>query len=299
MYRWTEAALSSPIPPPSRWKRVTHAHPCPICGKPDWCSVDAADGTALCMRIGDGASQHIDQGHGLGHIHKPNGDIMPCTRRAAPVRRYVAESTNTFTLDYDAIFARWRANTSSTSLDLLAESLGVSRVSLERLGVVRCNERRAWAFPMHDAIRRVIGVRFRADDHSKFALPGSHSGLFIPAGLDTRSTLLICEGPTDTAAALTLGFNAIGRPSCSGGTEHLCNILQAGRRRDVVIVADSDGPGRYGANLLADRLQGICTTIKLIETHPHKDLREWLRVGCRRVSLQHLIEQTRARVKEH
>ncbi len=297
---WVEAARCTPVPPPpARWMRVSHARPCPICGKPDWCSIDAADGTVLCMRVGSGAQQRLDLGHGVGFLHKPNGDVFPTRMRSAtPADRYVSESTQPFKLDYEAIFRRWRARTSATSVDMFAERLGVSRVSLERLGVVRCDERKAWAFPMHDAIRRVVGVRFRSDDGCKFALPGSHSGLFIPAGLESRTKLLICEGPTDTAAALTLGFDAIGRPSCSGGTEHLCNLIQAGRRRDVIIVADSDGPGRAGAIQLADRLLGISGTVKNIETHPHKDLRAWLRVGCRQVSLLHLIERAPMRERD-
>lgn len=289
---WVQAAQSRPTPTPARWTGVTPSRRCPICGKPDWCSIDAVDGTVLCMRIADGTTKHVDLVHGTGYLHKANAPAMPARRSAPPVQRYVAENTQAFVLDYAAIWQRWHKQTADAALKAFASQLGVTCVSLKRLSVVRCKERNAWAFPMYDAIRHVVGIRLRADGR-KFALPGSHAGLFIPAGLETKPALLICEGPTDTAAALSLGFDAIGRPSCSGGTEYICNLLQAGRRRNVAIIADADGPGRYGANQLADRLLGICQSVKVIDMpHPHKDLREWARMGCKKVSMQHRIEMT-------
>jgi hypothetical protein len=39
----------------NRWRHVTPAHPCPVCGRPDWCSL-SADGTlAACRRVEAGA----------------------------------------------------------------------------------------------------------------------------------------------------------------------------------------------------------------------------------------------------
>jgi hypothetical protein len=51
-------------------------------------------------------------------------------------------------------------------------------------------------------------------------------------------------------------------------------MLQAGRRRDVVIVADNDGPGQVGAKALQDRIVGLCASVR-VWTPPAKDLREW------------------------
>lgn len=276
-YPWTQAALQMPPPNPApvSWLRVSRTRPCPICHKPDWCSVAEDGSAACCMRIADGAQRHVDLGHGIGHIHQLNGHAHP-----APPSRGLCPPPLPPVLDYPTILARWQRLTPRAALDELAASLGVNRGSLERLDACYCPERRAWAFPMHDGRRQVVGIRLRADDGRKFALPGSHAGAFIPSGLHSRSPLLICEGPTDTAAALTLGFQALGRPSCSGATEIVCDLLQAGRRRDVVIVADADGPGRYGAHRLADRLVGLCRYVKVITAAPHKDLRQWLVSGA-------------------
>ncbi len=285
-YRWTEAAAHEPRPvsrPPATWLRVSRQRPCPICGKPDWCSITEDGAAACCMRISEGAVAHVDQGHGVGHIHQLDAsEALPlrfCESRPAVGTRTERPA---FALDYGAILRRWRACTSTEAIQALAAGLGVSRESLERLEATWAPERAAWAFPMHDDRRQVVGIRLRGSQGQKFALNGSHAGVFLPRGLDSRSTLLICEGPTDTAAALTLGYQAVGRPSCSGGTNILCDMLQAGRRRDVVILADSDGPGRCGARQLADRIVGIVRSFKVIAAAPHKDIREWLQAGVGR-----------------
>jgi hypothetical protein len=229
------------------------------------------------MRISDGAKRIVEMDHGTGYLHELG--------TPQPVRRYSKPPIAPSYLDYAAIMLRWQ---STGRVRTLAETLGVNYASLERLDTGYCDER-GWAFPMHDAKREVIGIRLRAEDGHKFALNGSRSGVFIPRGIDSRSTLLICEGPTDTAAALTLGFTAIGRPSNSGGTEIICDILQAGRRRDVVIVADSDKPGKWGAKRLADRIVGLCGDVRVIRPLLHKDLRQWLCSGCTAESIRQTI----------
>lgn len=286
VYRWTEAARQPPPQPepyvPVRWTRVNSVRRCPICNRPDWCSVTADGSVACCMRVADGAVVHKDLGHGIGHIHRLSGGIEPPPRHSAAPSR----TSDRPELDYEAILARWRQYTPADALDDLAAELGVARSHLERLDVTYCPERRAWAFPMHDDLRRVVGIRLRGWDGSKFALPGSRAGVFIPRGLDSRSPLMICEGPTDTAAALMLGYQAVGRPSCSGGVHIICDWLAATRRRDAIVMADADGPGRVGAKQLADRIIGICRSVRIITALPHKDLRAWLRTGATRALVE-------------
>ncbi len=125
---------------------------------------------------------------------------------------------------------------------------------------------------MRDEMGSVIGIRLRRSDGFKWAIRGSRNGLFIPAGAYFHHhTLCICEGPTDTAAALTLGLQVIGRPFCRGGTQMLvsfCRQLQA----PVAIVSDADGPGIAGAEALADELVGV-TKVRVIRPLKGKDLR--------------------------
>lgn len=281
-----------PMPrPPVEWRRVTRAAPCPVCGRPDWCGVAADRSAAICMRISEGAIREIDQGHGIGYLHELDGHREPARDiRTRPQPAPIAA----WDVDFESALERWRRSTPPEAIAELAGELGVDRQSLARLDVAYCPERRAWAFPMHDDRRQVIGVRLRSiDTGNKFAINGSHNGAFIPRGLDSRSALLICEGPTDTAAALSLGFQAVGRPSCSGATEIICELLHSGRRRDVVIVADADGPGLFGARRLADRVVGLCRSLKLVSSAPHKDLRSWLQKGLADDVFTLRIRQTR------
>lgn len=46
--------------------RVTSKHPCPVCGKPDWCSIFTNGQRAICMRVAAGS---IKPTRGGGYIH--------------------------------------------------------------------------------------------------------------------------------------------------------------------------------------------------------------------------------------
>jgi len=129
---------------------------------------------------------------------------------------------------------RFARDTSAASVERLAASLGVSQGSLSRLGIVWVAARHVWGFPMRDAAQRVIGIRLRTNGGFKFAVTGSHNGLFWPEDLTGAGPLLICEGPTDTAALLDLGYDAIGRPSCAGAAEMVIAVVQCLHRQHVV-----------------------------------------------------------------
>lgn len=113
---------------------------------------------------------------------------------------------------------------------------------------------------------------------------------------------MICEGPTDCAALLDLGFDVLGRPSCSGGIDIVRSYL-AGKRADVVIVADHDNdkvnpqgvtfnPGIDGALQLAKGLRGVAWSVKII-VPLGKDVREWVGRGATRVAFESLIRNAR------
>ena len=251
------------------------------------------------MRVMEGAYRSHDLDHGIGYYHKLIDDSRPAPFRLtrpippAPPARPASEF-----FDFAAIARRWYEETTPEVAADFAERLGVSVMALHRLGAGRAAERKCWSFPMHDDKRQVIGIRLRSDRGDKFAVTGSHSGCFVASAISSKADglLVVCEGPTDTAAALTLGYDAIGRPSATGGTEIVCEILTKMRKRDVVIVRDVDGPGVAGANSLADRLVPICRTVRIVSPAPAKDLREWLRQGGTRAQLQSRINNTVLRV---
>ena len=101
---------------------------------------------------------------------------------------------------------------------------------------------------MTNAYGNVLGIRLRRPNGFKFSVTGGKEGLFIPStGVPDNCPMLICEGPTDAAALLDMGFpNVVGRPNCTGGIKLLVELVRRRQRPEVVIVSDNDKPGRQG-----------------------------------------------------
>jgi len=253
------------------WIRVTRHHPCPICQKPDWCGVSADGAMACCMRV---KSERPTRNGGW--LHRI-GDAPP---RTAP--RVYVPPPKAPTVDWAALLRRFERDTRKADVERLAAGLGVSPGSLLRLGIVWAAPHHAWAFPMCGAKHEIIGIRLRAEDGRKWAIAGSRNGLFWPEDLSSGGLLLVCEGPTDTAALLDLGYDAIGRPSCSGAVEIVIEVIRHMRRRDVVVVADADGPGIDGAGRLAEALTHAGRRPKVIRPLVGKDARVWVQAGATR-----------------
>ncbi|UCG48181.1 MAG: hypothetical protein JSU94_00075 [Phycisphaerales bacterium] len=130
---------------------------------------------------------------------------------------------------------------------------------------------------MADELGNVIGIRRRFPNGFKLSVVGSRTGLFIPFGLPTDGVFLICEGPTDTAAALDLNFAAVGRPDCNS---RIGMVSRFAKGREVVIISDNDDAGKAGAEKLAARLALSCPDVRIIRPLASiKDLRDWLRAG--------------------
>jgi hypothetical protein len=203
-------------------------------------------------------------------------------------------------IDAPAMLRGWMQQTTTATLAELADSLGVSRESLSAIGAVWAREHNAWAFPMRTATRIPVGVRLRTMAGKKFAVKGSTDGIFIPDQMTGDGPLMICEGPTDTAAIVNLGFDAIGRPSCNAGTKHILEYLRL-NKRDVVIAANYDEPkprpdgsffypGQDGAEALA---QQIFRATKIIYPLREKDFRAWINSGANRATVLSVIANTR------
>ncbi len=245
------------------WPHVTKKNPCGACGKTDWCQV--GDKGWRCYRV---ESDHPFKNGGWFH---PFDSTKPAPPKQKPLP--VPPSINA-----TVMIRKWADM--GIPVTELAESLGVSVDSLTDLSAVYSPDHRAWAFPMRDGYGNMIGIRLRSDDGRKWAVRGSRSGIFLPT-TQPHSTVYLPEGPTSTAATLTLGLYAIGRPSCnSGGPEIKTACKRLGVRR-AVIVADNDDkpsglrPGFDGALKLASEI-GIPV---VIWTPPTKDIRDFVRSG--------------------
>lgn len=206
--------------------------------------------------------------HDIGDTPRPY--IPPV--RSAPVRN----------LDFAIMIKRFEIQ-SPWNGDGLSIELGVSPESLVWLGFVWAKQFQAWAIPMRDGDNKIIGIQLRGE--TKKCITGSHLGLFIPQ-TGAKKPCYICEGASDCAALLTMGFFAIGRPSCNTGADMLRVALKRLEIHRIVIVADADEikptgkrPGYEGALKLKKDL-GLPSVI-YCPPNPLKDVRKLLqKVGA-------------------
>lgn len=276
------------------WHNVSRKEPCPICGKPDWCTVSDDGMMCVCRRI---ESQHMAKS-GMGWIHvlvdRPKREYVP-RMPVRPVRPSIDARAimDGFRREFDAPAA---GRDIFDSFIEIAKDLNLRAADIDRLEVGRSAFHRAWAFPMLDGSGACVGIRLRAYGSSKkWSVTGSRDGLFYDPALEPREAvesglkgreLVVVEGATDCIAGYAIGLPCVGRSSCGTGKDHLRDLCARLKVNRVTIVTDNDSykrrpsgmpwrPGIEGARRLAEQL-GRCYRIV---TPPKKDLREWLYAG--------------------
>jgi hypothetical protein len=252
------------------WIRVTKKKPCAICGRGDWCTASPEIGLALCMRVQSDRPSNNSMGGWLHKIGEPIHSYVPPKKSIEPQ------------VDFQELLKRWQDRTDHFHLDGFAMSLGVNTDALFSLGCAWSGQ--AWAFPMRNS-EKVCGIRLRNDSGQKWAVKGSKQGLFIP-DVEAQKTLYVLEGPTDTAAALSVGLYAIGRPSCLGCEEEIVKFIRQERINRAVIVTDNDLPGLRGAAKLSKTLP----VMSCVWTPFGKDMREFVQRGGDRRIVETLIK---------
>jgi hypothetical protein len=261
------------------YTRVTKLNPCPVCKKPDWCRI-FADGWVECMRVQSDRPAKSGGWMWLlrwestphpGHLPERGGE----GRRKPP------------TINATKLMREWLAATTPAALAEFATALGLSVSSLVSANAAWAAPFRSWAFPMCDGHGNIVGIRLRRSDGFKFAVRGSRQGIFI-ANVPPQSTLFVCEGPTDTAAAVELGLFAVGRPNCCCGGPDIRIYARLHQCRRAVVVADNDKPGLDGARKVGGELKLPFA----IYVPPAKDLREFLRLGGTRVMIENTLKGT-------
>ncbi|MBN2448003.1 MAG: hypothetical protein JXO22_14830, partial [Phycisphaerae bacterium] len=237
--------------------------------RPDWCTLTVDGSAACCMRIE--SPKRLRNG---GWLHRLRDDDD--WRGRPRVRRVILTTKHMSVADFGRLAEQYASAVTPSMLHALASRLGVAPEALARLRIGWDGS--AWTFPMSDSAGRVTGIRRRFLDGRKLSVKGGHEGLFVPTDLPADGLVLIAEGPTDTAALLTLGFDAVGRPSCRGGVGLVCDLV---RDRPAVIVADGDRPGQLGAEILAVALAAQCPSVRVIRPPSGiNDARAWLRSGA-------------------
>lgn len=286
------------------WTRVSHEEPCPICRKPDNCSVSDDGGAVWCGRVPDGA---IRQNNGGQFLHYADERVATSGSAARP---HTARARPSVTQeDHGALVARIELCTelaADNGKQLLATELGVSVDSLERLEVTCLPGFSLW--PERSADGTVIGLCDRFPDGTKKQEAGTKRGLtFCDGWHEIPGPVLLPEGGSDTAAALTMGLCAVGRPSNSSGLDLLVELLrQLPDDREIVVLGENDRkahdsrndsvrtrhrpdcdgcdccwPGKWGAVRTATQLrERLCRKVGwCFPPDGTKDLREWLRMS--------------------
>ena len=272
------------------WVRVSRERPCPICERPDWCLI-SADGTAvICARVSDGSVKRCGE---AGHLHRLAS--RPDGWRPEPHRVVVPPppaDVSALTLEYHAAADR------EGHLDRLAQELGLSTESLRRFRVGWWAKENCSTWPMSDASGRIIGINRRFWDGAKRIVLGHKAGLYLPDDppAPAGSMLVVCEGATDAVAGRDLGFQCVGRFCCTHGARLLVELVKARRPSLLVIIGDTDEPGRRGTQSLTAALLPYVPALKVIEPPaPHKDLRAWRHAGATRHDIESLIASVEPR----
>jgi len=298
--RWPEILADAGIPAGALSDR--RGRPCPSCGGIDRFALmkDFAErGSVICRhcfnagtepRPGDGlatlrwwlgatvaeAAQWLASWLGVGP-----GDAKASRR---PIERRLvipgrADDCERFRLMAEVC----RRNMRPEWLQRAADLLGLPPKSLARLDCGWSVSDRATAWPMRDATGSVIGIRLRCPKTSKkWAVNGSRAGLFIPDLSCIAGRLFVCEGPTDTAALLSIGLDAVGVPSAGGAADLLAKLVRDRAPTEVIVMADADGPGRDGAERLAEALLPMRPVRVVSPPNGVKDARDWIGQGVDR-----------------
>lgn len=252
----------------AKWLRVSKQSPCIVCKKPDFCTRCPELGMVLCMRVMSNRPSTNALG---GWIHKtgePTKEYRPIDK---PQKLYPK-------IAWEDFHGKLKAQTTPQMIFDHAEKLGLDASALNRLSPAWYDLKDCWIYPMRDETGKMIGMRSRYEDGRKLSIKGSQTGLFI-TDLQPQRTVVICEGPTDTAAAVSLGYYAVGRPSCSSCVEMLLKFLTLNHVREIISIPDNDEPGLRGAESFLQRVKKIKWVMWV---PPTKDLRKFLNVGGNR-----------------
>lgn len=290
--RWREILIDAGLPPDLL--RDQRGRACPKCGGRDrFASFEdvAERGVVFCRRCfnkttdpkpGDGLSTlrwwlGVSAGDAVLWLKKwlgvEDGALIPRVIQE-PLATVKPEPLIDPRLAEDA--ERWFATMKSKWRAHAAELLGLPAEPMERLRVGWAQEFRATTWPMRDPIGNIVGVRLRCPKTSKkWAVRGSRAGLFYPCDQEPGSVLFVAEGPTDTAAVLSLGLSCVGVPSAGSKADWLATYVRNHAIEKLIVFADRDEAGIGGAARIETECEKFCE-VRVIHPQGFKDVRAWV-----------------------
>ena len=281
----------------SEWHNASMKEPCPICHHTDWCTMSNDGAVCVCRRVE--SDRPAKSGMGWIHSLRENGTSKTFGTSGTAWARVTrgAREARVVTPDFGDVHRAFDGHPDLQ--EGMAFGLGLDGAAFAAMDV-RYNARlECMSFPMRDAHGKITGLRYRhLGTGKKWSAKGSKDGLFYAStarpesapyhSTESNDELVIVEGPTDTAAALAIGLNAVGRSSCMTGAALLREYIRARRIRRVTVVADGDEPhyrpngswwrpGLDGAKRL---VQGLGVAARIVLPPPGiKDFRDWYRSG--------------------
>lgn len=260
----------------SGFHRATRTNRCPLCGRADWCLVSPDGNAVICPRTAEGATKDLGT---AGYLHFLDDD-RPLSLPAPKVQ--LSSAAN---IDWQELAERRQRN-AEPAIARLAQILGVSQQSLRQLQVGLNPFNNTYTFPERDGSGKIVGITRRFANGDKKRIKGSKVGLTYSDDWEIGvGPGLLVEGASDTAALMTMGLTAIGRPSNRGGTALLADLLQHfPDDRSIIVLGENDHkpdgrcPGQEGAIATAGDLAKRLHRSIYWSMPPDqaKDAREWL-----------------------
>ena len=243
------------------YARCSKSLPCPICGRIKYCMVCDTGDAVVCTRNSEGSVKTLS----YGFLHFLQDSVRPAY---IPKSKPVEHSPDKIKADYNVMFRAGRF------LSPLADQLQITVRTLIQMKVRTDSVKGHWCFPMYDQFLQLIGLKCRNLARKKWCVKGSRLGIYMSTAFIPTQPLVICEGESDTAALLNLGYNVIGRASATSCVEIIAALV---RNPKVFIVADTDssGIGLSSAKQLAARVENS----SIIYNADFKDVREWIASG--------------------
>lgn len=241
------------------YTRCSKAQPCPVCGRHKYCLLGNNGRVAVCTKVQEGAYRALN----FGYLHFLNGHT----------HTIVPEKNDDLIPDASAVFRVYKQlSFFRDDMEPLANALRISPVALLLLGVGYSEKKRCWMFPMYNEKRHMIGLKCRNLKGNKWCFKGSRLGVYMSRVFNPHQMILVCEGESDTAACLGLGYNAIGRASAQTCMKIIPELVKNNQHIYVFADRDEDGLGLRSSERLIEHI-GRGT---IIYNKEYKDVREWV-----------------------
>jgi hypothetical protein len=202
-------------------------------------------------------------------------------------------------IDWEAKARQFAAQLAPALREELAAALGLPVACLDAIPLLGWNPDNrdrdedgneildpCWTFPEVDGDGRFVGITRRDRNGRKRAMPGSARGLTVPERWrEYDGPIYLVEGPSDVLALTAMGLCTIGRPSNTGGVQHLAKLLaDVPSDRRLIVLGENDckphgeWPGRDGALRTAQKLTHELGRPVLWAMAPDKakDARQWV-----------------------